>query len=207
MAERSVNAFNREYQFPHLTVFADRNRLEREETFEIPAAARDRFLMEISIRAPDAQELQRALMFDTRFYDVDALVNQLEPGLAPYDQLNAVAAAVQSQVRAETALQEYAVQLWRALKDPVAHGINLPDVDMSRLLAGGASPRGMAMLMRSARTRAWLEGRDYLTPDDIRAVWPVVVNHRVFLSGAYALQHERLAPQLLQAVLDKVSAP
>lgn len=207
MAERSVSAFNREYHFPHLTVFADRNRLEREETFEIPAAARDRFLMEISIQAPDARELQRALMFDTRFYDVDALIGELPAGLTPYDQLNAVAVAVQTAVRAELPLQDYAVELWRVLKDPLAAGIVLPDVDMSRLLAGGASPRGMAMLMRSARTRAWLEGRDYLTPDDIRAVWPFVVSHRVFLNGAYALQHARLAPLLLQTVLDKVSAP
>lgn len=207
MAERSVNAFNREYRFPHLTVFADRNRLEREETFEIPAAARDRFLMEISVAAPDERELQRALMFDTRFYDVEALVAALPAGLAPYDQLNPLAETVQSSVRAELPLQNYAVDLWRVLKDPLAAGIQLPDVDMSRLLAGGASPRGMAMLMRSARTRAWLEGRDYLTPDDIRAVWPFVVTHRVFFNGAYALQHERLAPLLLQAVLDKVSAP
>lgn len=207
MAERSVNAFNREYHFPHLTVFADRNRLEREETFEIPAAARDRFLMEISIQAPDARELQRALMFDNRFYDVDALIGGLPAGLTPYDQLNAVAVHVQKEVRAELALQDYAVELWRVLKDPLAAGIVLPEVDMGRLLAGGASPRGMAMLMRSARTRAWLESRDYVTPDDIRAVWPFVVTHRVFFNGAYALQHERLAPLLLQAVLDKVSAP
>lgn len=207
MAERSVHAFNREYHFPHLTVFADRNRLEREETFEIPAAARDRFLMEISIQAPEARALQRALMFDTRFYDVDALVAQLPAGLTPYDQLNALAAQIQDTVRAELALQEYAVELWRALKDPLAAGISLPDVDMQRLLAGGASPRGMAMLMRSARTRAWLEGRDYLTPDDLRTVWPFVVTHRVFLNGAYALQHAHIAPKLLQAVLAHVSAP
>ena len=53
MAERSVTAFNREYSFPHLQVFADRNRVEKEETFEIPSAARDRFLMEILIEAPE----------------------------------------------------------------------------------------------------------------------------------------------------------
>ena len=207
MAERSVHAFNRDYHFPHLTVFADRNRLEREETFEIPAAARDRFLMEIAIQAPDDRDLQRALMFDTRFYDVDALVGQLPAGLTPYDQLNLVAAAIQSSVRAEDALQQYAVDLWQTLKAPQAAGIQLPDVDMSHLLAGGASPRGMAMLMRSARTRAWLESRDFMTPDDIRAVWPFVVTHRVFFNAAYALRHAELAPLLLQAVLDRVAAP
>ena len=67
MAERSVSAFDREYRFPHLQVFADRNRVEREETFEIPAAARDRFLMEIEIDAPTNPKLLRQLMVETRF--------------------------------------------------------------------------------------------------------------------------------------------
>ncbi len=207
MAERSVSAFNREYAFPHLTVFADRNRLEREETFELPAAARDRFFMEISINAPDNRDLQRDLMFNTRFYDVDSLVDSLENGLASYDQLNGVAQTIQQTVRAEDSLQDYAVNLWRALRDPQAHDIQIEDIDMSRLVAGGASPRGMAMLMRAARTRAWLEGRDYLTPDDIRAVFSTVVGHRIFFTPVYELRRETLAPLLLQAVLAKVSAP
>ena len=59
MAERSVPAFNREYRFPHLLVFADRNRVEREETFEISSAARDRFMMEVTIDAP-ADDADRA---------------------------------------------------------------------------------------------------------------------------------------------------
>lgn len=207
MAERSVNAFNRDYAFPHLTVFADRNRLEREETFELPAAARDRFFAEISVNAPESRELQRDLMFNTRFYDVDALVNTLEAGLAPYDQLNTVAQQVQASIRAEDSLQEYAVSLWQALRNPMALGIEIEDVEMSRLIAGGASPRGMAMLMRGARTRAWLEGRDFLTPDDIRAVFPSIIGHRVFFSPAYELRREEIAPKLLNAVMAKVSAP
>ena len=52
MAEKSVTAFNREYFFPHLQVFADRNRVEKDETFEIPSAARDRFMMELKIETP-----------------------------------------------------------------------------------------------------------------------------------------------------------
>lgn len=55
MSERSVSAFNTEYRFPHLQVFADRNRVEKEETFELPGAARDRFLMELEI-APESSE-------------------------------------------------------------------------------------------------------------------------------------------------------
>lgn len=207
MAERSVNAFNRDYEFPHLTVFADRNRLEREETFELPAAARDRFFMEIGIQAPDAKELQRDLMFNTRFYDVDALIGSLEKGLVAYDQLNAVSKAVQESVRAELSLQDYAVNLWQGLRHPAQMGIQVMDIDMTKLMAGGGSPRGMAMLMRGARTRAWLEGRDYLTPDDIREVFPSIIGHRVFFTPAFELHREEIAPQLLQAVIAKVAAP
>lgn len=53
MAEKSISAFNREYHFPHLQVFTDRNRVEKQETFEIPAAARDRFMMELNIEIPE----------------------------------------------------------------------------------------------------------------------------------------------------------
>jgi MoxR-like ATPase len=207
MAERSVNAFNRDYMFPHLTVFADRNRIEREETFELPAAARDRFFMEIGIQAPEAKELQRDLMFNTRFYDIDALIASLEKGLVRYDQLNAVANAIQESIRAEISLQDYAVNLWQALRHPERLGISLMDIDMTKLMAGGGSPRGMAMLMRGARTRAWLEGRDFLTPDDIREVFPTIIGHRVFFTPAYELRRDEISQQLLQAVLAKVSAP
>lgn len=207
MAERSVSAFEREYSFPHLTVFADRNRLEREETFELPAAARDRFFMEIGIDAPDDRELQRELMFNPRFHDVDALITTLPEGLIAYAELNAVALAVQSSVRAETALQDYAVNLWRTLRDPSAAGVEIDDVDITHLIAGGASPRGMAMMMRAARCRAWLEGRDYLIPDDIRAIFNETVSHRLFFTPAYELRRDDIAPRLMRAVLDKVSAP
>ena len=74
MAERSVSAFNREYVFPHLRVFADRNRVEKEETFELPAAARDRFLMELNISMPVNREMQRELMFAPRFFAAVALL-------------------------------------------------------------------------------------------------------------------------------------
>src|SRR6476619_2234015 len=64
MAERSVSAFNRDWRFPHLLVFADRNRVEREETFEIASAARDRFMFEIAIEPPAADDQRRELVFD-----------------------------------------------------------------------------------------------------------------------------------------------
>lgn len=207
MAERSVNAFNREYHFPHLTVFADRNRLEREETFELPAAARDRFFMEINVDAPDDRELQKDLMFNRRFHDVDRLIDTLPAGVVSYSELNQLAEMVQAHVREAPALQDYAVNLWRALRAPSQAGIELDDVDMEKLIAGGASPRGMAMMMRAARCRAWIEGRDYLTPDDIHNVIHATVAHRIFFTPAYELRHDEIAVRLIDAILDRVPTP
>ncbi len=207
MAERSVNAFNREYSFPHLTVFADRNRLERDETFELPAAARDRFFMEISIQAPDNRILQRDLMFSQRFYNVDRMIANLPSNLVPYDALNLVSECIQDSVKAEVALQDYAVSLWQALRNPDKNGIHLQDIDTKNLVAGGASPRGMAMLMRAARCRAWLENRDYLTPDDIKEVIYPTVMHRIFFTPSYEMHRNVIAPLFLSSVVNSISAP
>src|SRR3569832_934899 len=70
MAERTVSAFNREHRFPHMTVFADRNRVEKEETFELASAARDRFMFELSMPTPDDTDVRRALVFVPSFLDV-----------------------------------------------------------------------------------------------------------------------------------------
>src|ERR1700751_5803806 len=87
MAERTVSAFNREFRFPHMTVFADRNRLEREETFELPSAARDRFMFELRMVAPTDAASREALVFDPDFHDVDALIARVAPGIVPASAL------------------------------------------------------------------------------------------------------------------------
>src|SRR5690606_6176725 len=74
MAERSVSAFNREYRFPHMIVFADRNRVEKEETFELASAARDRFMLELRMPTPNDEAIRRSLVFDPAYHDVDALL-------------------------------------------------------------------------------------------------------------------------------------
>ena len=93
MAERSVAAFNRELRLPHLLVFADRNRVEREETFEISSAARDRFMMEIVIEAPPDDDDRRALVFDPRFHDTERLIDSLPAGVLAHRELDAIARA------------------------------------------------------------------------------------------------------------------
>lgn len=207
MAERSATGFNREYSFPYLQVFADRNRVEREETFELPAAARDRFFMEIGVELPGDPEDRRRLAFDPRFHDVDALVSAVPLGIVDHTALNSVATAIQTRIRSSETLERYVVALWDALRRPAAHGILLDDVDSEHLVAGGASPRGLSFLVRAARVAAWRAGRDVVVPEDLRSVFPEVMAHRIFLEPAYEMRRDRIVRDLCRAVFERVPAP
>jgi MoxR-like ATPase len=207
MAERSLPAFNREFHFPHLLVFADRNRVEREETFEISSAARDRFMMEITIEAPADEEQRRLLMFDPRFHDTDALVAELPRGVLAYRELPAVAAAIQRGVGASDALQRYALNLWRATAAPADFGVTLDEADAREVMLAGASPRGMSLMLRAARTAAWLQGRSYATPEDLRAVFVETIAHRLCLQPVYELRRIEIVDALMRGILSKVAAP
>lgn len=207
MAERSVSAFNRIYHFPHLQVFADRNRVEKEETFELPAAARDRFLMELNIKLPEKREDQRELMFDTRFFDVDTLIANLKGGVLPYDELNDVAAAIQHGVHTTSTIEQYALDLCAATRNPSAFGIALEGVEMSKLILSGVSPRGMGMLMRAAKVCAWLQGRDSLIPEDIHSILYETIAHRIFFSPIYELHRGEIITGLLDQLVSSIVAP
>ncbi|HEY8428220.1 MAG TPA: MoxR family ATPase [Sandaracinaceae bacterium] len=207
MAERSVNAFNRDHRFPHLLVVADRNRVEKEETFEIASAARDRFLMEISIEAPADAEARRALVFDPQFHDVDALLERVRPGIVPYRALNAVGAAIQSAIGATAALERYALALWEATRRPQDFGVRLGDVDMEGLVLAGASPRAMSMLLRAARVSAWLAGRTAVVPEDLQDVLHEALAHRIYFQPVYELRRAQLARELTGQIVARVPAP
>jgi MoxR-like ATPase len=207
MAERSVAAFNREFRFPHLLVFADRNRVEREETFEISSAARDRFMMEITIDAPVSDEERRALMFDPRFHDTDRLIAGLAGAMVAHRELNAVAELIQRSVQASDALQRYALGLWRATAVPAEYGVRLSDVDTAQLMLAGASPRGMSLLLRAARVAAWLDGREHVTPEDVQAVFVEAIAHRLCYQPVYEMRRHEISPRLMDAILANVAAP
>jgi MoxR-like ATPase len=207
MAERSVRAFNRDSALPFVTVFADRNRVEREETFELAAAARDRFMIEVPVEAPLDEDLRWQLINEPQFHDADELLERVPRGLLDFHALRQCAQAIQRSVRASDALRRYALALWDTLNRPAAHGLVLEGVDVARLLLAGPSPRAVSMLLRMARVRAWLDGRDYLVPEDLRDPWHEVMTHRLALDPVFELRRAELVPRLLARVLDRVPAP
>lgn len=207
MAERSVSAFNREYRFPHMTVYADRNRIEKEETFELASAARDRFLFELRMETPSDAVTRRALVFDPGFHDVDALLERVSSGILPWTALNEVAAAIQQTVTASEALERYVMDLWEASQSPQKFGVRIDGVDMERLILAGASPRGMMALVRAARVVAWLADRNHVVPDDIRGIVAPALRHRIFFTPVYELRRAEIADALVAALLETIPTP
>lgn len=207
MAERTLTAFNKEHYFPHMLVFADRNQVEKEETFDIPSAARDRFMMEIPITVPTDAATMESLMFDTRFHNVDDLVSQVAEDVLQFDQLNEFSAVLQNSISASPTLRAYALNLWRATKNPTDFGVKVSGVDMNRLVLSGASPRGMGMLLRAARVNAWINNRTAILPEDIHAVFHEVIAHRVVFSPVYEMRRSEIAREMLNGIINAIAAP
>jgi MoxR-like ATPase len=185
MAERTVSAFNREYRFPHMLVFADRNRVEKEETFELPSAARDRFMFELRMPTPAEVEVRRSLVFNPDFHDVDEL---LQRGLT---RRAAVAGAQPDRRRDSTEHQgkrgARALRAGPLGRESIAAALRCAHRWRGHGQADSRrrQPARMMTLARAARVVAWLAGR-HLSRAGRRA------EHRALGPGASRVLHAGL---------------
>jgi len=198
MGERQVTVGRTTYPLPPVfLVMATQNPIEQEGTFPLPEAQLDRFLMHVRIGYPDAGaevEILR-LARERALQAMDA-----RPAMLRKLSLQQVEQARRAVLELHVApqLERYLVELVLASRDAGAH-----DPALARRIAWGASPRGSIALERCARAKAWLAGRDYVTPDDVRAVAPDVLRHRVLPSyeaAAEGWDGERLVAALLDCV-------
>jgi MoxR-like ATPase len=179
---------------------ATQNPIEQEGTYPLPEAQLDRFLMQVSIGYPDAAAEQEILNL-ARQQARDELGDiPPAPVLVTQQQVFQAQKGVLDMYMAP-ALEEYIVQLVLASRDPGSW-----DKELSRLVSYGASPRATIGLDRCARARAWLDQRDYVSPDDIHAMIHDVMRHRVLLS--YEAEADGVTvDQLVDRLLDLVPVP
>src|SRR5690606_15568770 len=185
---------------PLFLVMATQNPIEQEGTFPLPEAQLDRFLMHVRIGYPDA-EMETEIL---RLARLQARERLHEPAVPAERMSQAMVFAAREQVlelHLAPSLERYLVELVLASRDAARY-----DAALARRIAWGASPRGSIALERCARARAWLAGRDYVTPDDIRAVAPDVLRHRV-LPSYEALAEGWDGDRLVGALLDLVPPP
>ena len=207
MAEKSISAFNKEINLPNMVVFADRNQVEKNETFELPAAARDRFMMEISIQAPKEKELRDAIIFDTKFQNTAKLIGEMPKPKFDCKELNEVSNAIQDNIQASDHIKSYVENLWLATENPSKFNINIKEVDIDDFIIAGSSPRGMIMLIKAAKVNAWLNKRTYIEPMDINEIFHEIMAHRLVINRIYENNKIELLKQFTNEILLKVPTP
>ncbi len=193
MQEGSVTSDGRRHELPHpFTVFATQNPIEHEGTYPLPEAQLDRFLFKVVIGYP-AAEVEARLLSESHARDELATPSELGVTAVadPADVLRLRAAVRLVAVRED--LPAYVVRLLAATRKEGA-------------LVLGASPRAGVMLLRAAKARAAIHGRDFVLPDDVKAVFLPALRHRVMLDPAEEIEGTT-SDDALQRILDAVEVP
>ncbi len=197
MGERQITVGRQTFPLPELfLVMATQNPIEQEGTYPLPEAQLDRFLMHVRIGYPEAgAEAQILRLVRERARRMP----QARETFAPIVQADVFAARdAVLQIHLAEPLERYLIELVLASRDVARY-----DTSLASRIAWGASPRGSIALERCARARAWLAGRDYVTPEDVQAVAPDVLRHRILPSyeaSAEGWDGERLVRALLERV-------
>lgn len=174
MAERQISVGSKTYPLPKIfMVMATQNPLEQEGTYPLPEAQLDRFLMKVKVEYPDISA-EREILKLARAQAADNFQSTPQP-LSDEDLLAARSAALN--VHMAESIEEYIVQLTMATREPEQYCSEL-----SHWIEMGVSPRASIALDRCSRAKAWLNGRDYVTPEDVQQVIYDVYRHRLILT-------------------------
>ena len=174
MAERQVTVGGITRPLSSLfMVMATQNPIEQEGTYPLPEAQLDRFVMHVVIDYPDSEAEQKIL----RLARGEAMQQQNRDDTKLSQEMVFSARQQVLNLHMSDAVEQYLVQLVMASRRPEPYG-----KDLASWIEYGASPRGTIALDRCARAHAWLNGRDYVSPDDVQAVAHDVLRHRLLLS-------------------------
>ena len=197
MQERQVTIGDTTEALPDpFFVMATQNPIEQEGTYPLPEAQVDRFMMKLIIRYPSIEEERRIMSL---------MVNPVLPALSPVltpahiKQMR----EVMHSVYMEEKLTDYILHLVQATRHPERY----PRLtQLSPLISFGASPRASINLGRAAKAHAYLEGRGYVIPDDIKAIGADVLRHRIILS--YEAEAEEVkSEEIINRILDEIEVP
>jgi len=177
MEERQVTVAGKTYKMPDLfMVLATENPIEQEGTYPLPEAQLDRFLMHVVITYPDEAVEGEIIKLNRAESAQKPKIHAADPAPVPQQAIFDARAEIDSIFVSDLA-EKYMVDLIYATRFPGRYGDPL-----SKWIQIGASPRGSLALDRCARTRAWLDAHEFVTPDHVRAVMHDCLRHRLILS-------------------------
>lgn len=201
MAERQITVGAETYALPEVfLVMATQNPLEQEGTYPLPEAQLDRFLMHVRVDYPNADEEKQILHLTRNEARGNAASGNSDiPRLNQQTLLNARQAVLDTYLADN--LEDYIIELVLATRQPQRYGD-----DLLGWIQYGASPRASMALDRCARAYAWLDGRDFVTPDDIQVIAADVLRHRIILS--YEAEADGITPdRCIEELIARVAVP
>ena len=195
MQERQVTISDTTFplEWPFL-VFATQNPIEQEGTYPLPEAQIDRFMLKIKVDYPSAEE-EKEIM-DRVYRGVTENVK----GVVEVTQIESARQTIQS-IHMEEKIVDYIVSICNASRNPEAFGL-----DLAPMIAYGASPRASIWLGLASRAHAFLNGRGYVTPQDVKSMAPDVLRHRILLSYE-AEAEEKSTDDLIKILLERIEVP
>jgi MoxR-like ATPase len=195
MAERQVSIGRQSYDLPEMfLVMATQNPIEQEGTYPLPEAQLDRFLMHVTVDYPDLDAEREILALARREAGNEP---ETMPDILSLEMIMAARQEVLS-IHMAPGVDEYIVQLVMATRTPQNYSKNL-----ASWIEYGCSPRATIGLDRCSRARAWLQGRDFVSPDDVQDVVHDIMRHRLILSfeaEANGISKDQVIDSLLQHV-------
>jgi MoxR-like ATPase len=196
MQERQVTIGDETHALPDpFLVLATQNPIEQEGTYPLPEAQIDRFMLKVTVSYPTADEERQIL-------DRMAQTNPetaIQPVMQPEDIVLARQAV--DEIYIDDKIKDYIVSLVTATREPAVFGLDIKD-----LIQYGASPRATIMLTLGAKACAFLAGRGFVTPQDVKDVAPAVLRHRVIISYE-AEAEEQTSDDIVTKILDHVPVP
>jgi MoxR-like ATPase len=176
-------------------VLATQNPIEHEGTYPLPEAQLDRFMLKVHVGYPSRDE-EKEILWRMAGGRVPELAAVADP-----DEILALRTAV-ADLYMDQKIVDYIVDLVRATREPQALGLN----EIKPLIAWGASPRASIYLAQAARAHAYLRGRAYVVPEDVKVMAPDVLRHRVLLT--FEAEAEDVTPDgIITRVLNALDAP
>lgn len=189
MNERQVTIDNETRTLPHpFFVIATQNPYEHYGTYPLPESQRDRFLMRIAIGYPEHQYEKEILREEI---DIRSVEN-----LSPVTKKESIIESIQQtkKIRVDESLDDYILEI-------------VEQTRQSPFLELGSSPRGSLALRRLAQAQAFLEGRDYMIPDDIKKNAVPALSHRIILKSMTNDFENKAAEKIIQEIVNRVTVP
>ena len=196
MQERQVTIGDKSYALPQpFVVMATQNPIEQEGTYPLPEAQVDRFMLMVKVGYPSREDERKIMDRMTMPEQTKAA-----PVITPQELMEA--RKIISQVYVDDKVKDYIVEVVFATRQPDKHGLK----DLAPLIEFGASPRASIALNMAARAHAFLRHRGYVTPEDVKAIGPDVLRHRLVLTYE-ADAEEVTAEQVVRRVFEVVEVP